>query len=156
MELLPSAPLRRYSALGHEDTEFRLPHYHLPHLKTCSPCIRPGLTLPARMQIPSNLLQTFATGLEHPQTALTTAFEQTSGQLNDSVSGDELSGAQVITAFVQGRNVHLASIGDCSAVVAEKHGVLWRPSLAVQAQLNAGIVSGPSSPRCAAEQLIGH
>ncbi|KAK9836234.1 hypothetical protein WJX84_004881 [Apatococcus fuscideae] len=80
----------------------------------------------AKDKIPKNLLQAIASGLAQPQGALNTAFEKTSGQLNNDVSDDELSGAKVIAAFVQGRNVHLAQLGDCSAVIAQKDGRSWR------------------------------
>ena len=77
------------------------------------------------MQLPRNLMEAM-TEASPPLGALTTAFERTSIQLNHDVSDDENSGAKVIAALVQGRNVHLAHIGDCSAVAAQKMGSRWK------------------------------
>lgn len=83
------------------------------------------------MQLPKNLMEAMAEAAP-PQGALTTAFERTSIQLNHDVSDDENSGAKVIAALVQGRNVHLAHIGDCSAVAAQKNGSRWKPAPPLQ------------------------
>lgn len=92
------------------------------------------------MQLPKNLMQAM-TNAAPPQGALTSAFERTSIQLNNEVSADENSGAKVIAALVQGRNVHLAHIGDCSAVVAQKSGVRWKAAAPLH-----GVQSASSFP----------
>ncbi|KAK9822793.1 hypothetical protein WJX74_010268 [Apatococcus lobatus] len=110
----------------------------------------------AKSELPNNIMQAM-TETAPPQGALTSAFERTSLQLNNNVSDDENSGAKVIAALVQGRNIHLAHIGDCSAVAAAKDGVRWKaapPLHGVQgaSSFHTQAASGGLSPRVSLER----